>query len=164
MPAAITPDLLFSALMIVALFLIILSAPTIILAVRASSKQLKRYRALRSVPELDEGSVSKHILEEWNSVKSPLSYTALLSEEIERLSTLRQATLHSQIAIAVLIILAFYPGYETYVLMVIAALVAVVLLVVIYGVSNLRRYIREYVDALEEIDVNGDEAVSRIYG
>ena len=164
MPVAIASDLLFSALIIVALFLIILSTPTIILAVRSSSKQLKRYRALRSLPELDEKSVAKHVIEEWNTVKSPLSYTALLSDEIERLSTLRQATLHSQIAIAVLVILAFYPGYETDVLIGIIAIVSVVLLVVIYGIRNLRRYIREYVDALEEIDVNGDEAVARIYG
>jgi uncharacterized membrane protein len=164
MPAAITSDLLFSALIIVALFLIILSVPTIMLAVRSSSKLLKRYRTLRAVDELDEKSVSKQMLEEWNTVKSPLSYTALLSDEIERLGTLRQAMLHSEIAIALLIILAFYPGYETDVLFGMIGVVALVLLVVVYGIRNLRRYIREYVVALEEMDVNGDEAVARIYG
>jgi hypothetical protein len=164
MPAAITADLLFSALIIVALFLIILSTPTIILAVRASSKLLARYRILRSVDDLDEESVSKQMLEEWNTVNSPLNYTALLSDEIERLGTLRQATLHSEIAIVMLIVMAFYPGYEGEVLFAIAVIVAIVFLVVIYGIRNLRGYIREYVDALAEINVNGDEAVSRIYG
>jgi len=164
MPAEITSDLLFSALVIVALFLIILSAPTIILAVRASSKLLTRYRILRSVDELEEGMVSKQMLEEWNSVNSPLNYTAILSDEIERLGTLRQAMLHSEIAIAILIFLALYPGYETDVLIAVIAVVVAVLLVIIYGIRNLRGYIREYVNALEEMDVNGDEAVSRIYG
>jgi hypothetical protein len=50
------------------------------------------------------------------------------------------------------------------VLIAVAVTVAAVLFVVIYGMVNLRRYIREYVNALAEIDVNGDEAVSRIYG
>jgi hypothetical protein len=164
MPSAITADLLFNALIIVALFLIILSTPTIILAVRASAKLLMRYKILRSVEDLDEDSVSKQMLEEWNTVNSPLSYTALLSDEIERLGTLRQAALHSEIAIAVLIFMAFYPGYENDVLLGIIAIVVTVFLVVLYGVANLRRYIREYVDALAEIDMNGDEAVARIYG
>ena len=164
MPLAITSDLLFSALVIVALFLIILSTPTIILAVRASSKLLSRYRILRSVDDLDEKDVTKHMWEEWNSVRSPLSYTAILSDEIERLSALRQATLHSEIAIVILIALAFYPGYETNVLIGIIAIVSVVFFVVVYGIRNLRRYIREYVNALEEMDENGDEAVARIYG
>jgi len=164
MPAMIPSDLLFSAFFIVALFLIILSTPTIILSVRASSKLLNRYRILRSVEEMEEGNVTKHILEEWNSVKSPLSYTAILSDEIERLGSLRQAMLHSQIAIAILVFMAFYPGYETDVLIAVIAIVAVVLFVIVYGMRNLRRYIHEYVNALAEMDVNGDEAVSRIYG
>ena len=164
MPALITADILFGALMIVALFLIILSTPTIILAVRASAKLLSRYRILRAVDDLDEKTVSKQMLEEWNSVKSPLSYTAILSDEIERLGALRQATLHSEIAVAVLIFMIFYPGYENSVLIGVIGIVSVVILVVIYGIRNLRRYIREYVEALAEMDVNGDEAVSRIYG
>ncbi|MCL2785718.1 MAG: hypothetical protein FWD81_00635 [Methanomassiliicoccaceae archaeon] len=164
MPAAITSDLLFSALVIVALFLIILSTPTIILAVRASAKLLNRYKILRSVDDLEEGTVSKQMLEEWNTVNSPLSYTALLSDEIERLGALRQATLHSEIAVAILIFMMFYPGYESDVLIGIIAIVSAVVLVIVYGTRNLRRYIREYVDALAEIDVNGDEAVARIYG
>ena len=164
MPAAISSDLLFSALIVVALFLIILSTPTIVLAVRTSSKLLNRYKVLRSMDEMDEGAVSKHMLEEWNSVRSPLNYTALLSDEIERLGSLRQATLHSEIAIVILIFLAFYPGYETDLLIAMATVVTVVFFVVIYGVKNLRGYVREYVNALTEIDVNGDEAVSRIYG
>ena len=164
MPEAISSDLLFSALIIVALFLIILSTPTIILAVRASSKLLTRYRILRSVDDLDETSVSKQMLEEWNTVKSPLSYTALLSDEIERLGALRQAMLHSEIAIVLLIILAFYPGYATDVLIGIIAVVTIVTMVILYGIMNLRGYIREYVSALAEMDVNGDEAVARIYG
>jgi len=164
MPAEISLDLLFTALFIVALFLIILSTPTIILSVRASSKLLNRYRILRSVEEMDESGATKHMIEEWNSVKSPLSYTAILSDEIERLSSLRQAMLHSQIAIAILVFMAFYPGYETDVLIAVIAIVAVVLFVIVYGMRNLRRYINEYVNALAEMDVNGDEAVSRIYG
>jgi hypothetical protein len=164
MSAVITSELLFSALIIVALFLIILSTPTIILAVRASSKLLSRYRTLRSVEGLDERAVSKQTLEEWNTVKSPLSYTALLSDEIERLGALRQAMLHSEIAIVLLVVMGLYPGYENDVLIGMAVVVSLVVLVVIYGIRNLRHYIREYVDALAEIDVNGDEAVARIYG
>jgi uncharacterized membrane protein YfhO len=164
MPLSITSDLFFGALVLVALFLIILSTPTIILAVRASSKLLNRYRILRAVDDLDEGIVSKQMMEEWNTVKSPLSYTALLSDEIERLGALRQAMLHSEIAIAILIFLAFYPGYEHDILIGVIAIVAAVVLVIVYGILNLRGYIKEYVDALAEIDVNGDEAVARIYG
>ena len=164
MPLPIDSDLLFSALTIVALLLILLSAPTIVLAVRASSKMLNRYRILRSVDSLDEGAVSKNTFEEWNTVNSPLSYTALLSDEIERLGALRQAMLHSEIAIAILIILGFYPGYDTDVLFGVIAAIVIVGLIVLYGILNLRRYIMEYVDALAEMNVNGDEAVSRIYG
>ena len=164
MPALLSSDLLFTSLLIVALFLIILSTPTIVLSVRASSKLLTRYRILRSVEEMDESDVTKHMIEEWNSVKSPLSYTAILSDEIERLSSLRQAMLHSQIAVVILIVMALYPGYETDVLIAVAIIVAVVLFVVIYGMRNLRMYIREYVNALAEMDMNGDEALSRIYG
>jgi len=164
MPAEITSDLLFNALVMVALFLIILSTPTILLAVKASAKLFKRYKLLRSVDDLDENAVSKHMYEEWNTVNSPLSYTSLLSEEIERLGSLRQATLHSEIAVAILIFMIFYPGYESDVLYGIIAVIAAVALVIIYGIRNLRRYIREYIDALAEMDVNGDEAVARIYG
>jgi hypothetical protein len=164
MPAAITADLLFSALIIVALFLIILSTPTIILAVRASAKLLARYRILRAVDDLEEGSVSKQMMDEWSTVNSTLNYTALLSDEIERLGTLRQAMLHSEIAIVMLIAMAFYPGYESDVFIAVAAVVAIVFLVIVYGILNLRRYVREYIGALAEMDVNGDEAVSRIYG
>ena len=164
MPALITADVLFGALMIVALFLIILSTPTIVLAVRASAKLLKRYSILRAVDDLDEKMVSKQMLEEWNSVKSPLSYTAILSEEIERLGALRQATLHSEIAVAILAFMIFYPGYENSVLIGVIGIASVVVLIIIYGMRNLRRYVREYVEALAEMDVNGDEAVSRIYG
>ncbi|MDR0334897.1 MAG: hypothetical protein LBH69_03325 [Methanomassiliicoccaceae archaeon] len=164
MPAAIPADLLFSALIVVALFLIILSTPTIILAVRASAKLLARYRILRSVDDLEEGSVSKQMMDEWSTVNSPLNYTALLSDEIERLGTLRQAMLHSEIAIVMLIVMAFYPGYENDVLIAVAIVVALVALVVVYGIWNLRRYVHEYVEALTEINVSGDEAVSRIYG
>ena len=164
MPALITADILFGALMIVALFLIILSTPTIVLAVRASAKLLNRYRILRAVDDLDEKTVSKQMLEEWNSVKSPLSYTAILSEEIERLGALRQATLHSEIAVAILAFMIFYPGYENSVLIGVIGIASVVVLIIIYGMRNLRRYVREYVEALAEMDVNGDEAVSRIYG
>jgi len=164
MPALITADILFAALMIVALFLIILSTPTIVLAVRASAKLLNRYRILRAVDDLDEKTVSKQMLEEWNSVKSPLSYTAILSEEIERLGALRQATLHSEIAVAILAFMIFYPGYENSVLIGVIGIASVVVLIIIYGMRNLRRYVREYVEALAEMDVNGDEAVSRIYG
>jgi hypothetical protein len=164
MPELITSDLLFFALIIVGLFLIILSTPTIILAVRASSKLLTRYRILRSVDDLDESSVSKQMLEEWNTVKSPLSYTALLSDEIEKLGTLRQAMLHSEIAIVLLGVMAIYPGYMKDVLIGIIAVIVSVLAVVLYGIINMRRYVTEYVIALAEIDVNGDEAVARIYG
>jgi len=164
MAAVLESDLFFGALIIVALFLIILSTPTIILAVRASSKLLSRYRTLRSVDDLDETIVGKQMLEEWNTVRSPLSYTALLSDEIEKLATLRQAMLHSEIAIVILIAMALYPGYATELLIGVAGIVAAVLLVVIYGRMNLRGYIREYAEALAEIDVNGYEAVARIYG
>ena len=164
------PDILigfneiYGAILIVAILLVVLSIPSILLTVRGSSKLLSRYRLLRSVEQSNTDNIPKIILNEWTAVKSPLTYVTMLSEEIERLNTLRPAVLQAEIASVLIILLAVVPQFERDVLIAMIAILVVVFASLIYARMNAHSYAVEYVTTMSELETNGGESHDMIYG
>ena len=141
-----------SSVMVVIMMLVILSVPSILLTVRNSAKLLRKYRILRSIKIDEDDDVPPQVLSEWNAVNSQMAYTTLITDEIEKLSGLRPAIFQCEIAIVLTIILMIYPGFETGVLILMIALIAVSIIAVIYGALNTRMYTVEYMNLLSEIN------------
>lgn len=154
--SAITIDGIISAVLVVAILLIISSVPSILLTVRHSSKLLKRYRILRSIEDLDdEKNVSEQVLNEWNAVKSQMAYTTLITEELEKLSGLKPAFFQAEIAAIIIIILAITPGFSEVSLTVVMVAVAILaILSVFYAAVNTANYRKEYLVILKEMSEN----------
>ena len=148
---------IYSAVLVVAILLIVLSIPSIILTVRESSHLLKRYRLLKCVGQDDIGELHKTIRDEWSSVDTPLTYATMLSEEMERLNSLRPAVLQAEIGLVLIVFLAIVPRFENDVLVFMILVIAAVLLTLIYCRLNGREYAREYVEAMSELESNGDD-------
>ena len=155
---------IYSAVVVVAILLVVLSVPSLLLNVRASSNLLKRYQILRAVGNDSKKDIPKPLLEEWSNVNTPLSYVSLLANEIEHISSLRPAAFQAEIAVVLVIILAFVPGFVTEVLVFMIAIVLVSVLTILYASMNANRYKREYMMALSELESNGDESADMIYG
>ena len=155
---------IYGAVVVVAILLVVLSVPSLLLSVRASSGLLKRYQILRSVSSDSKKDIPKPLLEEWSNVNTPLSYVSLLANEIEHISSLRPAAFQAEIAVVLVIILAFVPGFVTEVLVFMIAIVLVSILTILYASMNANRYKREYMIALSELESNGDESADMIYG
>lgn len=155
----------FGAVLVVAILLVVLSVPSVLLTVRSSSKQLRRYRILRLAgqDQIDAAGVPKAILFEWASVSSPVSYVSMIADEMERISSLRPAILQSQIALVLMIALAIVPGYEMYVLLFIVVLAMVIVVSIVYWYANLGNYSDEYVKAIQELETNGNDTEDMIY-
>ena len=148
---------IYSAVLVVAILLIVLSIPSITLTVRESSRLLKRYRLLRCVGPEDVGVLHKTIKDEWTSVNSPLTYATMLSEEMERLNSMRAATLQAEIGLVLIVFLAIVPKFENDVLIFIVLVIAAVILSILYCRLNVREYSREYERAISELESNGDD-------
>jgi len=157
-------DDIFLAMTIVTMLMIILSVPSILITVRNSSKQLKRYRTLRSITDLGKEPVPQHIVNEWNAVKSPIGYTTLITEEIERLNSLRPAIFQTEIAFVLIVFMAFIPGYSNDIFWVMIVLLVIVFATVIYGSMNIKMYTLEYLAILQELNNNGEESLDSMYG
>ena len=150
-------DMVVSSVMVVIMMLIILSVPSILLTVRNSAKLLKKYRLLRSIDIDENDDVPQQLLNEWNAVNSQMAYTTLITDEIEKLSGLKPAIFQCELAIILAIILMIVPGFETEVLILMIAMVAVSVLTVIYGALNTRMYTLEYVRILSEINADKEK-------
>lgn len=149
---------------VVAILLIVLSVPSVLLTVRASSKMLRRYCILRTVGEIDQASIPPVMLGEWTAVSSPLNYLTMLTEEMDRLGSLRAAILQAEIASALLIVLAFIPRYEWNVLICVIIILVLVVFSVLYYRRNINEYGQEYIGVMRELETTGDESADMIYG
>ena len=155
---------IYGAVVVVAILLVVLSVPSLLLSVKASSGLLKRYQILRSIGNDNKKEIPKALLEEWNNVNTPLNYVSMLANEMEHVSSLRPAVFQAEIAVALVIILAIVPGFVTEVLVFMAGIVVVSVLTILYAGINANRYRHEYIVALSELESNGDESADMIYG
>ena len=152
----IGPDMVISSVMVVIMMLVILSVPSILLTVRNSAKLLKKYRMLRSIDINGRSDIPPQVLSEWNAVNSQMAYTTLITDEIEKLSGLRPAIFQCELAILLMIILIFVPGFQTEVLILVIALIVISVFAVIYGALNTKMYTQEYMNLLTEKDDSDD--------
>ena len=160
----IESDDIFLAMTIVTIMMIIISVPSILITVRNSSKQLKRYKTLRSMNNLGNNPLPQHIVNEWNAVKSPIGYTTLITEEIERLNGIRPAIFQTEIAFILIVFMAFVPGYSSAIFWIMIVLLVIVTITVIYGSLNIKMYTVEYLTILQELSNNGEESRDNMYG
>lgn len=160
----IESDDIFLAMTIVTMMMVILSIPSILITVRNSSKQLKRYKTLRSMNDLGNKPIPQHIVNEWNAVKSPIGYTTLITEEIERLDGIRPAIFQTEIAFVLIIFMTFVPGYSSDIFWIMIVLLIVIIVTVIYGSLNIKMYTLEYLAILQELSNNGEESRDNMYG
>lgn len=163
----ISQDVVIQAVMIVAMMMVILSIPSILLTVRNSASLLKRYRLLRSIKDVgDEKEVPPNILNEWNAVNSPMAYTTLITEEIERLNGLRPALFQAELAALLIIILAIYPGFDSSVLIFMMIILVAAIASVVYGMITTKKYRQEYLVILKEISDRDESnrAADGMYG
>ena len=140
----IDDTMIFSALIIITLLMVILSIPSIFLLSWNSVKQLNRYMFLRAFREMDDSNIPSNLLSEWASVKTDIGYATLITEELEKMSAIRSPMFQAEIAALLIIIMAFVPGYETNVLILMMCLLALCIVAVIYGGRSLRAISREY--------------------
>lgn len=148
----IGPEMICTAVMVVVMMLVILSVPVILLTVRNSAKLLKKYRLLRSIDISNQKDVPQQVMNEWNAVNSPMAYTTLITEEIEKLNGLRPTIFQSELAVVLMAVLAFIPGFETEMLWLIIALIIISVIAVLYGAINARMYTHEYLALLKELN------------
>lgn len=156
---------IYGAVLVVAILLLVLSIPSIVLTVNASSKMLRRYRAFRSADPGDMGmDIPKVILDEWASVSTPLGYMTVLMEEMDRLGSVRPSIFQAEIAVALIVVLAVLPGYDTNVLACMSLVLALAVASIFYWHRNFGNYGREYYDVVRELESNGNDAEDMIYG
>ena len=160
----IDDTMIFSALIIITLLMVILSIPSIFLLSWNSVKQLNRYMFLRAFREMDDSSIPSNLLSEWASVKTDIGYATLITEELEKMSAIRSPMFQAEIAALLIIIMAFVPGYETNVLILMMCLLALCIVAVIYGGRSLRAISREYARLLHEMEEKGEKANDNMYG
>lgn len=147
----ITMEFLAEAVTVVTMMLLILSVPAILLTVRNSARLLKRYKMLRNIKDVgDEKDVPPQVLNEWNAVNSPMGYTTLITDEIERLNGLKPAFFQAELA-AVLMVVLMITGCEQNVLILMIVLTVIAVLSVVYGILNTSMYTQEYLRMLKEI-------------
>lgn len=157
-------DMIYSALILITLLMIILSVPSIFLSLWTASKQLKKYITLRKFKGMDGTQVPPHLLEEWNTVRTDVGYAALITEEIEKMGTLRAPLFQSELAIVLIIVMAFFPGYETPVLIFMMTLLAICVAAIIYSNRVTKRYGMVYIGLIREMSAKAEESDDVMYG
>ena len=160
----IDETIVYTALVIITLLMVILSVPSIILLSWNSTKQLNRYRFLRAFREMDDSTIPPALLNEWTAVKTDIGYAALITEELEKMSSIRSPMFQAEIASVLIIIMAFVPGYVNAVLILMMCLLALCIISVIYGGRALRAISREYALLLHEMEEKGEKSNDTMYG
>lgn len=145
----ITMDTFASAMFTVMILLLIISVPTILITVRGSSKTIKRYIMLRSVDKIDD-SIPPQLVNEWSAVKTPIVYISIITEELEKLSGLKNLTTQCMLAILISVVLWFYPGYDASLQIPIIVADIISILAIIYGRFYRAIYKQEYLKILKE--------------
>lgn len=148
-----------SAILIVAILLVISSVPSILITVRHSSKLLRKYKLLRSIDDInEEKNVPEKVINEWNAVKSQMAYTTLITDEIEKLGGLRPAFFQAELAAFIIIILFFIPGFQEPINYFMVAVAVISIFAVVYAAVNTRNYTQEYYSILKEMNDKGSES------
>ena len=160
----IDETVVYTALVIITLLMVILSVPSIILLSWNSTKQLNRYRFLRAFRDMDESTIPPALLNEWTAVKTDIGYAALITEELDKMSSIRSPMFQAEIASVLIIIMAFVPGYVQAVLILMMCLLALCVISVIYGGRALRAISREYAMLLHEMEEKGEKSNDTMYG
>ena len=160
----IDDSMIFSALIIITLLMVILSIPSIFLLSWNSVKQLNRYMFLRAFREMNDSDIPANLLNEWASVKTDIGYATLITEELEKMGAIPSPMFQAEIASVLIIIMAFIPGYETNVLILMMVLLALCIIAVIYGGRALRAIGREYARLLHEMEEKGEKSNDNMYG
>jgi len=165
MSATISLDDIYFAVMLIAVFLVVLSLPTVELTVRNSSRLMKRYRYLRSIERIDsEGEVPRAMLDEWKAVRNSVGYAAMISDEIGRLNGLRPTMLQAEIAIVLIVLLMLLGTFTPEVMWLMSVVIVLTLTSVVYGALNSKTYIDEYITLLMSVEEKDEEAIDAIYG
>ncbi len=160
----IDETVIYTALVIISLLMVILSVPSIFLLSFNSVKQLNRYRFLRAFKEMDDSTIPAALLNEWTAVKTDIGYATLITEELEKMSSIRSPMFQAEIAALLIIIMAFVPGYETNVLILMMCLLALCIVAVIYGGKSLKAISKEYALLLHEMEEKGEKSNDSMYG
>lgn len=160
----IDADMIYSALIVIALLMVILSVPSIFLLSWNGRKQLRRYLFLRALKEMNDSDIPPNIINEWSSVRSDIGYATLITEELEKMGSIRSPMSQAEIASILIIIMAFVPGYDTNVLILMMCLLALCIVSVIYGGRSLRIIGREYVKLAQEMEEKGQKSNDNMYG
>ena len=160
----IDETIVYTAWVIITLLMVILSVPSIILLSWNSTKQLNRYRFLRAFREMDDSTIPPALLNEWTAVKTDIGYAALITEELEKMSSIRSPMFQAEIASVLIIIMAFVPGYVNAVLILMMCLLALCIISVIYGGRALRAISKEYALLLHEMEEKGEKSNDTMYG
>jgi len=157
----LTLDDVFLALLIAAVITTVFSVPGIFMTVYRSSRNLKRYKVIRSIEGM--GVLPAELMAEWESVKSTMAYSSMISDELERLGALRPALFQTTVSAALLAIIAAFSEMETAAFAVVVALLVVAVFSVLFGRSNSIRYAHEYEGLLKELESNGQESCGSMY-
>jgi len=155
---------LFLALFFVAMLMAALSVPRLLVTVRASSKEIGRYRELRGIKDLNGLPASAAARQEWERARSPIGYGTLLLGEIERLNDLRPVAIQAQTSALLMALIAVVPGFEAAVLAFAVALIVAVLAASVYASRLSERFVREYMEMLKELEPENDNGLGSIYG
>lgn len=156
-------ETIFSALVVVTLLLVLLSVPSAIITLVHSSRQFKKYTAMRSRRGDDPATIPKKSLNEWNAVKSDVGYITVLTQELEKLSALRPALFNSEVSAILIVILMIVPGFERDVLILMIALLVLCLLVLFFGYKVMKKYGEAYVSTARNMSEKSGNSSDNMY-
>ncbi len=145
----VTIDTFATAMLTVMILLLITSVPTILITVRGSSRTIKRYIMLRSVDKIGDG-IQPQLVNEWSAARTPIVYISIITEELEKLSGLKDLTTRCMLAILISVILWFYPGYDPSLQIPVIIADIISILAIIYGRFYRSVYEQEYLKILKE--------------
>ncbi|MBE6516717.1 MAG: hypothetical protein E7Z67_00830 [Thermoplasmata archaeon] len=156
-------ETIFSALVAVTLFLILLSVPSILVTLTHASRQFKKYRTLRAMREKGITDIPPKMIHEWNAVKTDVGYITVLTEELEKMGALRPALFNSEISAILIVILMIVPGFEWGVFILMFALLILCILSLVYGYRVMKRYGEEYVNTARTMSEKTEDSTDSMY-
>lgn len=160
----IDSGMIYSALVLIVLLMVILSVPSIFIISWNAFKQLKRYVLLRALRGMDDASLPPNMIEELNTVRTDIGYATAITEELEKVGGIRSQMFQAELAIVLIVVMAFVPGYESDVLVLMMVLLALCIIAVIYGGRAMRALGKEYVSLVKEMQEKGERANDNMYG
>ena len=158
----LTLGFFFQALLVIALLMAVTSIPTLIISARNAYKLLRRYKALRMLKDMDD--IPSHIMDEWNAVNNNINYVTIMTEELEKLNALRPAIFQAEVAIVLMVFMAFVPGYTSDLMAPMIVIIALSVVATLFGYRCIKKYTEEYVKLLVEIKEKGKDYTEGMYG